>query len=248
MHISPNGSNLEALQVLITIVTEYSANIHSSYLNRSEAIASYVQHLLPKLRYQLPFLSVSQKDCDHLTSIALMEFFPKIHINRNTAKSIVHGSITLGGLAIPNIHTVQGIDKLHLFLSHLTLQDYTGALIAIDLSFIKLISGSQQFILNEDPSEFRWIESGWMTSLWDFTHRARIQISYPNHWLPKPARGKRHISCSLVPATSIKRKRVENIELLLNIPPGHYTVGHNNSGWETPTTRGQNWSLNTGKS
>ncbi len=76
VHISPSGSNLGALQTLITIVTEYSANIRSSHLNRSEAIASYIQHLLPKLRYQLPVLSVSQKDCDHITSIALLAFLP----------------------------------------------------------------------------------------------------------------------------------------------------------------------------
>jgi len=156
VHISPSGSNSGALQTLIPIVTEYSANIHSSHLKRSGAIASYTQHLLPKLRYQLPVLSVSQKDCDHITSIALLAFLPKIHINRNTARSIVHGPIILGGLAIPNIHTVQGIDKLHLFLGHLRLQDHTGTLIAIDLSFLQLISGSQQFILNEDPSTFKW--------------------------------------------------------------------------------------------
>jgi hypothetical protein len=190
IHISPNGSNLGALQTLITIVTEYSANIHSSHLNRSEAIASYFQHLIPKPRYQLPVLSVSQKDCDHITSIALMAFLPKIHINRNTARSIVHGPIILGGLAIPNIHKVQGKDKLHLFLGHLRLQDHTGTLIAINLSFLQLNSGSQQFILNEDSSIFKWIESGWMTSPWDFMHKARIQISCPNHWLPKPARKK----------------------------------------------------------
>jgi hypothetical protein len=189
VHISPNGSSAGALTVLTDITIGYNAHITASTINRAEAFASFAQHLLPKLRFQMPVLSLTQTQWNKLSTIALAAFLPKIHINRNTTRSIVFGPYALGGLAIPNLYTVQGIDKLHLFLGHIRLQDDTGGLIQIDLSYIQLLTGLSTFFLNANPAQYRWLESGWLTSLWEFINKADIQIHYPGQWLPtKPRR------------------------------------------------------------
>jgi hypothetical protein len=188
VHISPLGSITGALTVLLDQVTSYNASITTSQLTRAEAIASFIQHLLPKLRFQLPVLSLTKHDCDKLLSIALHAFLPKIHINRNTSRAIVHGPFSIGGLAIPHIHTVQGIDKLHLFLGHLRLHDDTGKFIHIDLTYIQLLLGMPTLFLNLDPNQFLWIDKVWLTSLWDFIYAADLQIHYPEQWLPTLSR------------------------------------------------------------
>jgi hypothetical protein len=71
-------------------------------------------------------LSLSQADCDVLTSMILQALLPKLHINRNTARSIVFGSEIYGGLALPNLYIIQGVDKLRLFLGHLRMNDRTA--------------------------------------------------------------------------------------------------------------------------
>jgi hypothetical protein len=71
----------------------------------------------------------------------------------------------MGGLSLPNLYTIQGIDKLLLFLGHLSLQDRTGTLIHIDLSLIQLLTGHLTFFLNMDQQYFPWVESGRVTSL-----------------------------------------------------------------------------------
>jgi len=186
--ISPIGHNKGALDQLRQTSSDFNMNLGTSHLTREESIAAYVQHLSPKLWFQLPVLSLSQKECDQLTSITLSAFLPKIHINRNTARSIVHGPFSLGGIAIPNLHTLQGIDKLHLFLGHLRLQDDIGSLISIDLGYIQLLSECKNFFLNKNPAISTWVPSGWPTSLWEFTHKVDIQIDYPTQWLPKLSR------------------------------------------------------------
>jgi hypothetical protein len=178
--ISPIGHNKGATETLHQITTDFSKCITTSHLNRTEAIAAYIQHLLPKVRFQLPVLSLSQKECDKLTSVALAAFLPKVHVNRNTARSIVHGPFSLGGLAIPNLYTLQGIDKLNMFLGHLRLQDETGQLIAIDLGYIQLITGATKFFFQEDPTRYHWVSRGWITSLWEFIHKAEIVVDYPS--------------------------------------------------------------------
>jgi len=73
--ISPIGHNKGAMEILHQITTDFNKCITTSHLNRTEAIAAYIQHLLPKVQFQLPVLSLSQKECDKLTSVALAAFF-----------------------------------------------------------------------------------------------------------------------------------------------------------------------------
>lgn len=136
----------------------------------------------------MPVLSLTKHDCDTLLSITLQAFLPKIHINRNTSRTIVHGPFSRGSLAIPHIHTVQDIDKLHLFLGHLRLHDDTGILIHIDLTYVQLILGMPTLFLNLDPNKFIWMDKGWLTSLWEFIYAADLQIHYPEQWLPTQSR------------------------------------------------------------
>jgi hypothetical protein len=107
----------------------------------------YHNYLL-KLRFQLPALSLNKDNYDKLMSVILKAALPRMHINRNTARSIIHGLLLLGGMALPHLDTVQGIDKLHLFLGHLRRQDDNGSLIKIDLTYVQLLCGVTQFIFN----------------------------------------------------------------------------------------------------
>jgi len=126
VHISPSGSNKGAIVVLTEIALQYAQSITGSHLNREDTLTSYVQHLLPKLRFQLPALSLTSADGDKLMTPILKAALPKMHINRNTARSIVHGPVVLGGMALPHLSTIQGVDKLHLLLGDLRLEDETG--------------------------------------------------------------------------------------------------------------------------
>jgi len=119
VHISPSGNNTGALKVFKQIALDYCSTITGSSLTRQEALTSYIQYLLPKLRFQPPVLSLSQQDCDKLTSMVMAALLPRLHVNRHTARSIIFGPEQYGGLSLPNIYITQGIDKLRLFLGHL---------------------------------------------------------------------------------------------------------------------------------
>jgi hypothetical protein len=188
VHISPSGSNKGAIRTMTATALEYAQAITSSHLTRADTLTSYVQHLLPKIRYQLPALSLSTADCNKLMTPLLKAALPKLHINRNTARSIVHGPVTLGGMALPHLATVQGIDKLHLLLGHTRLEDDTGKLLQIDISYVQLLSGSSSLFLNKPYSDYGWIEWGWVTSLWSFLEDTNFTFTYTSLWIPPIAR------------------------------------------------------------
>jgi len=197
VHISPSGTNTGALRILRGIVLDYCTMVKGSTFSRSEALTSYIQYLLPKLRFQPPLLSLSQHECDKLTSMTMQALLPKLHINRNTSRSIVFGGEMYGGIALPNIYITQGIDKLKLFLGHLRIQDRTGKLIQIDMSFIQLLTGSGKLFLNQDEGRYKWLEAGWLQSLWQFTSRYSLEFLYPDGWVPSKPREHDHFLMAL---------------------------------------------------
>ena len=182
--ITPSGSNKGAISVLKDITVQFATNITGSHLSRQEALTAYIQYLLPKLRYQPPLLSLSQSECNQLQSTTLMALLPKLNVNRHTARSIIHGPEELGGMDLPHIYTTQGVEKLKLFLGHLRLQDRTGLLLHCDLALLQLLSGTGHFILNQEYKHYRWLEQGWLTSLWEFLNQVKFTLFYPSSWLP----------------------------------------------------------------
>lgn len=184
IYITPDGSSAGAFAILKEIAISYATAITGTHLTWQEALTSYVQYLLPKLRYQPPLLALTHKQCHALQSIALQALLPKLHINRHTARSIVHGPAELGGIALPQVYSTQGVDKLDLLLGHLRTHDRTGQLIHSDLTYLQLLSGSGFFILNQPQKNYQWIEQGWLTSIWIFLNSSDLKLLYPNHWTP----------------------------------------------------------------
>jgi hypothetical protein len=183
IQFTPTGKE-GAIDNLMEIATQYASVISGSHLSRREALTSYIQYILPKHRYQPRLLSMTKQQCDKVMTVLLKALLPKLHVNRNTARSIIYGPESLGGLALPDIYTLQGSDYLQLFLGNLRIQDRTANLIHINLTYLQLLAGVGLFFLNPPFKNFLWIESGWISSLWEFISQVGIQLVYPLQWLP----------------------------------------------------------------
>lgn len=184
VYLTPTGSSKGSMITLQEGAIQYAATITGTHLSRQEALTSYVQYILPKLRYQPPLLALTKAECQKLMTILLRALLPKMHVNRNTARSIIHGPFDYGGLEIPHIYTLQGADKLQLFIGHLRIQDRTGQLIHCNLTYLQLLSGTGTFILNQSFQHYQWVERGWITSLWELANECNLTFMYPGQWLP----------------------------------------------------------------
>lgn len=209
--ISPSGNNTGAIKVLKDTASTYCSLLSGSKLFRQEALTSYLQYFLPKIRYQPPLLSLTKHECDKLMSPVYMSLLPKLHVNRNTARAIIHGPEDLGGLNLPNLYVIQGIDKLKLFLGHLRLQDRTGKLVHIDLCLLQLLSGSRTFCMNQDFKLFQWVETGWLQSLWAFASATNLTFTYSLQWTPPSPRENNQFIMELFQAKQMAPTRTPTI-------------------------------------
>ncbi len=152
-----------------------------------------------------------------LTSIqapTLCATLSKLHLNRNTSRAIIFGPPCYCGIQLPTLPTTKGIDHLTLMLGHLRSQDEIADLIYIDLSMLQLYTGSCTFFLHLPfPTYQKWMECGWLMSIWDFVFSSGIKLYVNNIFLPKPCCENDRALMDVVVQLGLSRKEL----LLLNL-------------------------------
>jgi hypothetical protein len=118
-YISPSGGMHKAFEVLQSHSLEYATKLQASSLWKEAALWSYLLYLLPKVTFPLMAMSLSETQCNQIQSPALRALLPKLHLNRNTTQSIIHGPILYGGMNLPSLYTLQGLNQIKFFLGHL---------------------------------------------------------------------------------------------------------------------------------
>ena len=89
------------------------------HYTRFEARLAYHRVWWPKMAYPLPANNFSNAQCQKLQSTCDKTFLPRLGINRQTPKAIIHGPATLGGLSFKHVYTEQGALHASLLLYHL---------------------------------------------------------------------------------------------------------------------------------
>jgi hypothetical protein len=128
-YISPSGGIGKAYEVLRAHSLDYATKIQASSLNKEAALWSYLLYYLPKVTFPLMVMSFLEIQCSQIQSPALRALLPKVHLNRNTSRSIIHGPLIYGGLNLPHLFTIQGILQIKFLIGHIRVQDKTGKLI-----------------------------------------------------------------------------------------------------------------------
>jgi len=114
-------------------------------------------------------MTFTELQCNRIQSPAINALLPKLHLNRKTARSIIHGPTLYGGMNLPHLFTSQGFHQLKFFLGHLRAQDKTNKLILIGHGYVQLSVGISKKFLNESYSIYHhWVDPSWFTSLWYF--------------------------------------------------------------------------------
>jgi len=189
VYISPSGSTKVARKKLTDISLSYATAISGGRLNRGAALWSYLLYLIPKLTYSVPALTMSEEECKEIQSPSIMAVLPRLHVNRNTARSIIFGPAQYGGLGLPTVYSEQSLGQLIYFVGHVNLGDKTGNLILISLSYLQLLSGSATPILQREYKQYQqWVENSWLTSLWAFLSKVKYKVVVHQEWLPSKPR------------------------------------------------------------
>ena len=180
VHITATGSMSKALGLHRQTSEKFAALLSTSHLSRSEAYFAFVLYFYPKITYSLPVSTFSNKESRWIQAPAMSAFLPKISLNRHTARSIVNGPSSLGGLQLPDVYADQSIGQIRLLLGHLRRGDSTSRLISIAMGIMQLRIGSGTLFLNLPFSKYEgWVEKTWLTSIWKFLFISKLRVRVP---------------------------------------------------------------------
>jgi len=71
---------------------------------------------------------MTEQECHDIQSPSIMAVLPRLHVTRNTARYIIFGPTSYGGLGIPTVYSEQSFGQLACFTEHINLGDKTGRL------------------------------------------------------------------------------------------------------------------------
>ena len=184
--ICPDGNQSPQFFNLLKDVNTVCARISCSYLTESETRQALHQRLLPKLRYVLHLTSFSSKQCDTINTVIRQTFLPRLRLNRHFPDSVLYGPVCYGGMAFPEIYTLQLSTQLEYLIKqlrwdHTVANDYLVALDSTQLHtgvgppLLEITSPPIKYVTNSSILSLRgqldsigaglWVEDKWLHPL-----------------------------------------------------------------------------------
>ena len=129
------------------------------------------------LRYPLPALRLSQKECKHILDPVLKACLPKSAIARNYPHKVLFGSKQEGGLQKEDLYLTQGLSKIALLVEHIAAPTLTGELFQCSIEAAKVEVGIGRNLFGLDFNIYGGLcTDGIIKFIWEFAYSHRIGI------------------------------------------------------------------------
>ena len=161
--LAANGCQLKQKQVLQEKSRTWSIKMRNSFLTGEEKLISYRQQLLPSLQFPLSCTMMTQQQLNQVQFPSLQEAINAMGLNSTFPRCILFGDRRYQGLQMANLYVRQGTDKLKMYIGHTRLNSETGKLLAIEKSYVELLSGQGKCPLaNPEINEDSWAATSWI--------------------------------------------------------------------------------------
>lgn len=148
---------------------------------------SFERQLLPKIRYLLSAIHLSEKDCDSIFDPLLPHLKDMYGCYRTYFTDLLHLPKTFGGHGIPNLFLLHISSRIKLMMSNLHHMTSCGGNLKILLDTQQLEAGVRQSILRPGMVTTRkYIIPSWLTHLITALASFGFHLKYDN-WLPEPS-------------------------------------------------------------
>jgi len=172
-----DGNNDEEYWYLQGVMAVWKNHMITAKIPHPVADFALRQVLLPKLRYPLIAMMLTEKQCQTILQPVLYHGLPAMGINRNMPRAVVHGPCVYQGLNIPNLFSEQMITHIQTlvkFGQHTT--DATGFLVRAcgELLWLELGIGGPIFQISHHLGPC--VTSTWLSQCWLYCVQRGIEI------------------------------------------------------------------------
>ena len=186
VYLAPNGNNKLQVQKLKEKATKMTEYIRTGHIKKNEAWIALTTMAMKSVKYPLPELTLTEKECEEIMWILIKTFLPRTGINRNIKRDVLYGDLEVQGLGIKSLYLTQGLSHIADIIEHTWKQTITGHLIKVCLENLRIELGCNIPILEskyEDYDEIIMTES-WIQSTWLFMSGNSIKLKDNTPFIP----------------------------------------------------------------
>ena len=122
---------------------------------------------MAKLRYISSVVCFTREKAGIINRKVVAQCLPASGYNRNFPRTVVYGPCRYGGFGWETCASVQILEKLKFFFTHMRRQDKLGQLLRILIETVQLQSGLSEPILITKIGWQSWVEATWLHYLKD---------------------------------------------------------------------------------
>jgi len=175
--VNPLGSNVQAFRQMQTFIQNWVTRMQHSNLPAKLVRKSYESELKSQLRYGLPIYMFSKKQCDDLMKIINPTILHSNFVNRNYPRTLLQAGEQYGGMNVPHIYDVMGMEKTKFLLMHLRREDTTAKLLLIEFQNMQLECGSETLFFNLNYEKYSsLVTNTWSKNLWEYYDDRAIEM------------------------------------------------------------------------
>ena len=183
--LCPDGNQTHQYEAIYKAIKDLCSRISGAQLSVRETRQALLQRLLPKLDYALHASFFTDKQCHNIDKQINAAFLPRMGLNRNTPRDLVHGPVAYGGLDIPDTYTRQTQLHAKYFLKQIRWNQTVAGDLLTTLDNIQLASGFVSPILEETNPKLDYIDNGWILDLRERLSKIGATMWTEESWQPK---------------------------------------------------------------
>ena len=181
------GDDSYQFQTILDKSTKLAQLISAAHMTRQQARLAYKMIYLPTITYCFPACSFSQQQLERIQKTSLPQFLSAMGWIRNTARALVHGPISLGGLNLHPLYALQGAHKLMTILNHVRAKSELGNIIITNINWQQVLVGKEEHFF-VDCSPITYIDSNWLLHTQEYMEKCHLTLHSEAFWTPKLAR------------------------------------------------------------
>lgn len=184
--IAIDGSKKKQRKVLLQKAKRWGQRLQVSFLSKQDAILGFRTTIMMSLKYPLLAASLDKQDCAAIMSPLLTRALPRMGMCSRIRRLVIHLPKEMGGIGIPDLWTLQGVDHIQAILDHGDTDSPTGQLLQNTLEDHIIHMGSSLDICDLPRPMYRHMEDTWIkhTLMFMNSHQIKLKHNLPpiNIW------------------------------------------------------------------
>ena len=159
----------------------WTSKLHQGRMQEDTTQIALRTTIYRSLAYSLPATYMSAKECKEALQPLIYGTLPRLGVVRTMSRTAVHLPSFFGGLGIPELYVMQGIEHVKILLLHGGTSTATGILLQAITEYHMLESGSFKSLYQLPPILLPILTRSWLKSTLLFLQQNNIQIETDIH-------------------------------------------------------------------